>query len=93
MNGGEMVNGNEKPREIGLGRISYTNCFKVTEPDVDDEVTGEREAYMACVLAEYRKILAERTKHFLGNNYLFFYLSYYMLNIILRTTFIGNQST
>lgn len=67
----KSVNGIEKPREIVLGRNVHTTCLEVTEPDVDDEVTGEREAYMASVLARYRKSLVERTKHHLGN---FFWL-------------------
>ncbi|KAK3031527.1 hypothetical protein RJ639_036041 [Escallonia herrerae] len=48
--GGEEV----KKREIVLGRNVHTTCLEVTEPDVDDEVTGERDAYMASVLARYR---------------------------------------
>ncbi|KAK3012198.1 hypothetical protein RJ639_010893 [Escallonia herrerae] len=58
-----------KKREIVLGRNVHTTCLEVTEPDVDDEVTGERDAYMASVLARYRKSLVERTKHHLGYPY------------------------
>lgn len=57
----------KKEREIVLGRNVHTMCLEVTEPDADDEVTGEREAYMASVLARYRRSLLERTKHHLGN--------------------------
>lgn len=59
----------KKEREIVLGRNVHTMCLEVTEPDADDEVTGEREAYMASVLARYRKSLLERTKHHLGYPY------------------------
>ncbi|PWA50768.1 hypothetical protein CTI12_AA469730 [Artemisia annua] len=65
----KLVNGIEKPREIVLGRNVHTSSLEVTEPDADDEVTGEREAYMASVLARYRKSLLERTKHHLGYPY------------------------
>lgn len=62
--GGEEGSG--KRREIVLGRNVHTMCFTIKEPDADDEETGEREAYMASVLARYRKSLIERTKHHLG---------------------------
>lgn len=70
-NGGEM-NGvaerEERKRnaEIVLGRNVHTSCLAVTEPDANDEFTGDKEAYMASVLARYRKTLLERTKHHLG---------------------------
>ncbi|CAH1426208.1 unnamed protein product [Lactuca virosa] len=69
VNGGTSVNGKEKPREIVLGRNVHTSWHEITEPDDDDEVTGEREAYMASVLARYRKSLLERTKHHLARMY------------------------
>lgn len=56
----------EKKREISLGRNVHTTCHEVSEPDDDDDSTGDREAYMASVLARYRKSLIERTKHHLG---------------------------
>ncbi|XP_065044502.1 serine decarboxylase 1-like [Musa acuminata AAA Group] len=65
--GGEE--GSAKNREIVLGRNVHTMCFTIKEPEVDDEVTGEREAYMASVLARYRRSLVERTKHHLGYPY------------------------
>ncbi|XP_020111848.1 serine decarboxylase 1 [Ananas comosus] len=65
--GGEEGSG--KRREIVLGRNVHTMCFTIKEPDADDEETGEREAYMASVLARYRKSLIERTKHHLGYPY------------------------
>lgn len=56
----------EKKREIVLGRNIHTSCLAVTEPEADDESTGDKEAYMASVLARYKKNLTERTKHHLG---------------------------
>lgn len=53
-------------RELVLGRNVHTSCLAVTEPDADDDVTGDKDAYMAGVLARYRKTLIERTKHHLG---------------------------
>lgn len=53
-------------REIVLGKNVHTTCLDVTEPDADDESTGDKDAYMASVLARYRKTLIERTKHHLG---------------------------
>lgn len=53
-------------REIVLGRNVHTMSLAVSEPEADDEVTGDREAYMASVLARYRRSLVERTKHHLG---------------------------
>jgi len=64
---GEAQNGTENgERKIVLGRNIHTMCLEVSEPDIDDEVTGEREAYMASVLAKYKKSLSERTKYHLG---------------------------
>ncbi|KAI3842313.1 hypothetical protein MKW98_026103 [Papaver atlanticum] len=40
--------------------------YAVTEPEADDEITGEREAYMASILEKYKRSLVERTKHQLG---------------------------
>lgn len=65
VNGGDG-SGKQHGREIVLGRNVHTMCFTINEPEADDEVTGEREAYMASVLARYRKSLLERTKHHLG---------------------------
>ncbi|XP_077240064.1 serine decarboxylase 1-like [Tasmannia lanceolata] len=66
----EIGNGERKEvREMVLGRNVHTMCLTITEPDADDEVTGDREAYMASVLARYRKSLIERTKHHLGYPY------------------------
>nr|GEZ21909.1 serine decarboxylase-like [Tanacetum cinerariifolium] len=60
----KLVNGTEKPREIVLARNVHSSCLEITEP-ADDEVTGEREAYTARVLATYQKYLLERNKHHL----------------------------
>lgn len=63
----EAQNGTENgERKIVLGRNIHTMCLEISEPDIDDEVTGEREAYMASVLAKYKKTLTERTKYHLG---------------------------
>lgn len=60
----QIVKGREK--KIVLGRNIHTMCLEVTEPEADDEVTGDREAHMASVLARYKRALTERTKHHLG---------------------------
>lgn len=59
----------EQKREIVLGRNIHTSSFSVTEPDADDDSTGDKEAYMASVLARYRKTLTDRTKYHLGYPY------------------------
>lgn len=61
----QIIKGKEK-REIVLGRNIHTSCLEVTEPEADDEITGDREAHMASVLARYKRALTERTKHHLG---------------------------
>ncbi len=61
------VNEKSKAREIVLGRNVHTTCLAVTEPDANDDFTGDKEAFMASVLARYRKTLVERTKHHLGD--------------------------
>ncbi|KAM4088250.1 hypothetical protein ACB094_07G056700 [Castanea mollissima] len=63
----EKSNGDK--REIVVGRNVHSTCLAVTEPDADDELTGDREAHMASVLARYMKSLLERTKHHLGYPY------------------------
>lgn len=59
-------------REIVLGRNVHTMCLEVKEPEDDDEVTGDREAYMASVLARYRRSLIDRSKHHLGTITVFY---------------------
>jgi len=67
---GELVNGKSKgDREIVLGRNVHTTCLEVTEPDANDDFTGDKDAFMASILARYRKTLLERTKHHLGYPY------------------------
>lgn len=61
----------KKSREIVLGRNVHTSCLAVTEPEANDEFTGDKDAYMAGVLARYRKTLMERTKHHLGKQNVF----------------------
>ncbi|KAM3238175.1 serine decarboxylase [Capsicum annuum] len=69
----DLVNGGggseEEKREIVLGRNIHTSSFSVTEPDIDDDSTGDKEAYMASILARYRKTLSDRTKFHLGYPY------------------------
>lgn len=55
--------------EFVLGRNVHGTCLEITEPERDDEVTGDRDAYMAGVLARYRKTLVEKTKYHLGYPY------------------------
>ncbi|KAI3912822.1 hypothetical protein MKX01_004892 [Papaver californicum] len=53
--------GKEKVREVYLGQKVLPHA--VTEPNADDDITGEREAYMASVLQIY-----ESSLHFCINN-------------------------
>lgn len=53
-------------KKFHLGRNLHGSCLEITEPDMDDEITGEKDAYMASVLARYRKTLTEKTKYHLG---------------------------
>ncbi|GAU35989.1 hypothetical protein TSUD_207940 [Trifolium subterraneum] len=71
-----QINAGKERREIVLGRNIHTTCLEVTEPEADDEITGDRDAHMASVLARYRKSLTERTKYHLG-------LAIYALLILL----------
>lgn len=64
----KVINGGRGEREMVLGRNVHTTSLAVTEPESNDEFTGDKEAYMASVLARYRKTLVERTKYHLGNN-------------------------
>ncbi|GAA0160521.1 hypothetical protein LIER_43523 [Lithospermum erythrorhizon] len=64
----------EKEREMVMGRNVHTTCLEVTEPEDDDDSTGDKEAHMAAVLARYRKTLVERTKHHLGHAFFLFIL-------------------
>ncbi|CAN6857757.1 unnamed protein product [Brassica oleracea] len=64
----KVINGRGE-REMVLGRNVHTTSLAVTEPESNDEFTGDKEAYMASVLARYRKTLVERTKYHLGYPY------------------------
>lgn len=65
-------NGHAKGRKsFVLGKNMHSSSLEITEPDLDDEVTGEKDAYMAGVLARYRKSLMEKTKFHLGAESLF----------------------
>ncbi|KAF9682737.1 hypothetical protein SADUNF_Sadunf05G0139700 [Salix dunnii] len=60
-------NGDKKNgKEIVLGRNVHTTCHEVTEPEHNDEFTGDRDAYMAIVLARHRENLMDKTKYPLG---------------------------
>ncbi|GAB2226609.1 hypothetical protein Droror1_Dr00022422 [Drosera rotundifolia] len=59
----------EREREMVMGMNMRTSCLDVTEPEANDEVTGDKEAHMASVLARYRQTLLERTKYHLGYPY------------------------
>ncbi|XP_022133700.1 serine decarboxylase [Momordica charantia] len=56
-------------REIVLGRNVHTTCYAITEPFDDEDFTGDKEAYMASILARYRMNLIERTRYHLGYPY------------------------
>ncbi|KAL4182720.1 hypothetical protein AMTRI_Chr11g94560 [Amborella trichopoda] len=66
LDNGENRSFDSGEREIVLESNVHLSCLEVTEPDADDEVTREKEAYMASILARYRKLLVERAKHLLG---------------------------
>ncbi|MCL7038428.1 hypothetical protein MKW94_009872 [Papaver nudicaule] len=60
---------NDQVRKEKVGEISRLQNiapYAITEPNADDEITGEREAYMASILEMYESSLVERTKHHLG---------------------------
>lgn len=63
-----LVDGHVKDhrKDFVLGRNIHSSCLEITEPEMDDEVTGEKDAYMAGVLSRYRKTLVEKTKYHLG---------------------------
>ncbi|KAM1354458.1 hypothetical protein PS2_028594 [Malus domestica] len=47
----------------------HTTCLAVMEPGSNDDFTGDKEAYMASVIARHRRTLIERTKRHLGYSY------------------------
>ena len=69
MEAGQSGSGNghvKDSKNFVLGRDMHSSSLEITEPEHDDEVTGEKDAYMASVLARYRKSLTEKTKYHLG---------------------------
>ena len=48
---------------------SSSSSYAITEPSMDDEITAEKEASMASVLATYRETLVERSKYQLGKTF------------------------
>ncbi|KAM1142936.1 hypothetical protein ACFX1X_032248 [Malus domestica] len=58
-----------REKQMVLGRNMHTMCLTVMELGSNDDFTGDKKAYMASVLACYRKTLIERTKHHLGYSY------------------------
>ncbi|KAH9609006.1 hypothetical protein KSS87_020555 [Heliosperma pusillum] len=67
VNNGHGINGKEKG--IVLGRNVHSTCLDITEPEANDEVTGDKAAYMAGVLARYRQSLIERYPYNLDFDY------------------------
>ncbi|KAJ7974069.1 serine decarboxylase-like [Quillaja saponaria] len=45
------------------------SCFEITEPDPNDDFTGDKEAQMASLFARYKKALINRANHHLGYPY------------------------
>jgi histidine decarboxylase len=66
----------EQTKNFVLGKNVHGTCLEITEPGVDDDVTGDRDAYMAGILARYRKTLVEKTKYHLGGFAFFSAMSY-----------------
>lgn len=58
----------EQTKNFVLGKNIHGTCLEITEPEMDDDVTGDRDAYMAGILARYRKTLVEKTKFHLGTH-------------------------
>ena len=61
-----VSNGNFKEYREDAIKIRENVAFEITEPKVDDEITGDKEAEIANVLARYKKTLIEKTTHHLG---------------------------
>jgi hypothetical protein len=64
--GGGSGDAHGHPRKFVMGRNMHGSCLQITEPELDDKETGEKEAYMSAVLAQYKEILIEKTKFHLG---------------------------
>jgi hypothetical protein len=57
------------PRKFVMGRNMHGSSLQITEPELNDKDTGEKEAYMSAVLEQYKEILIEKTKFHLGYPY------------------------
>jgi len=64
--GGGSGDEHGRPRKFVMGRNMHGSCLQITEPELNDRETGEKEAYMSAVLAQYKEILIEKTKFHLG---------------------------
>lgn len=71
-------------QDFVLGKNIHGTCLEITEPEMDDEVTGDRDAYMAGILARYRKTLVEKTKYHLGTSAL---QIVFLLHSLYRSSF------
>ena len=58
---------------VGGGNMNCSS-YAITEPSMDGEMTAEKEASMASVLAAYRETLVKRSKYQLGKKPGFFFL-------------------
>ncbi|WOG97162.1 hypothetical protein DCAR_0416501 [Daucus carota subsp. sativus] len=63
---GEELNPTSKKEIVKVNKNAHLRCLPITEPDVDDEITGEKDAYMTQVLAQYQKSLVQITSNQLG---------------------------
>ncbi len=64
--GGGSGDAHGHPQKFVMGRNMHGSCLQITEPELDDKETGEKEAYMSAVLAQYKEKLIEKTKFHLG---------------------------
>ena len=64
---GEELNPTSKKEIVKVNKNAHVRCLSITEPDVDDEITGEKDAYMTQVLAQYQKSLVQITSNQLGD--------------------------
>ncbi len=64
--GGGSGDEHGRPRKFVMGRNMHGSCLQITEPELNDKETGEKEVYMSAVLAQYKEILIEKTKFHLG---------------------------
>jgi hypothetical protein len=64
--GGGSGDEHGRPWKFVMGRNMHGSCLQITEPELNARETGEKEAYMSAVLAQYKEILIEKTKFHLG---------------------------